>query len=860
MKMEGVRLHRVPRDWMARLLAGPLPDWCYELAWTPQALEAVPEGARIAEPVPESAAAEPGEWLLFDSTLGTGAELAERLLKKGRRTTVVLAGVGRESRQAEIAKFLARGGRTHAGVVYMADADSQSVPDFAAARECGWGGVLDVVQALTQNAADARRGPAENLASPVATNADCVASGVPTAWQPPRLWLVTCGAQSVGDRAQPVSLQQSPIWGLARVIAVEHPELNCTRIDLDPKDRAGAADQLAEEIQRNRHEDQVAYRDGNRLVARLRRLVRGGTGALETPRSQPYRLEILSRGELDSVTLRPVVRRTPGPGEVEIRVHATGLNFRDVLNLLNLYPGDPGPMGCECAGEVAAVGEGVTHVKPGDQVLALAPASFASYVLTLSQFVVLKPEHLDYREAATIPICFLTAHLALRRLGRMKPGERVLIHAASGGVGLAALQIARRLGLEVFATAGSPRKREFLESQGVNHVMDSRSLDFARQILEATGGEGIDLVVNSLTGQTIGESLSVLRAGGRFMELGKTDLWDQQRVDEVRPGVAFHAIALDGLMAEQPDLVGELLREVVAEFAEKSLEPLPLRTFRIPQIVEALRHMARAEHIGKVVIEAVAENDPGERRLALSAEATYLVTGGLGGLGLKLAQWLVDGGARNLVLLGRSAPSEEACHQLESLRKAVANVVVRRCDVGNRSEVAAVLAEIRGDLPPLRGIFHLAGALDDGVLREQTRERFDRVMASKATGGWALHDLTRDEPLDMFVLFSSAAALLGSPGQGNYAAANAFLERAGSRPPFRKAASFVRQLGLLGRGGHGGAAERGGRPALVRSRRRLDRAEAGFADVGATPRGRPSPGRRAADRLAQVLRADPAGK
>ena len=476
------------------------------------------------------------------------------------------------------------------------------------------------------------------------------------------------------------------------------------------------------------------------------------------------------------MTLRPVVRRTPGPGEVEIRVHATGLNFRDVLNLLNLYPGDPGPMGCECAGEVAAVGEGVTHVKPGDQVLALAPASFASYVLTLSQFVVLKPEHLDYREAATIPICFLTAHLALRRLGRMKPGERVLIHAASGGVGLAALQIARRLGLEVFATAGSPRKREFLESQGVNHVMDSRSLDFARQILEATGGEGIDLVVNSLTGQTIGESLSVLRAGGRFMELGKTDLWDQQRVDEVRPGVAFHAIALDGLMAEQPDLVGELLREVVAEFAEKSLEPLPLRTFRIPQIVEALRHMARAEHIGKVVIEAVAENDPGERRLALSAEATYLVTGGLGGLGLKLAQWLVNGGARNLVLLGRSAPSEEACHQLELLRKAVANVVVRRCDVGNRSEVAAVLAEIRGDLPPLRGIFHLAGALDDGVLREQTRERFDRVMASKATGGWALHDLTRDEPLDMFVLFSSAAALLGSPGQGNYAAANAFLD------------------------------------------------------------------------------------
>jgi NADPH:quinone reductase-like Zn-dependent oxidoreductase len=537
-----------------------------------------------------------------------------------------------------------------------------------------------------------------------------------------------------------------------------------------------AADQLIREIVSNQNEDQVVYRGGERRVARLRRLRHGTAGGLEVPKGQPYRLEITSRGQLDNVALRPAARQQPGPGQVEIRVQATGLNFRDVLNVLNLYPGDPGPLGGECAGEVVAVGPGVEHFRAGDQVLGLAPASFASYVTTLAEFVAVKPEHLSHDEAATIPICFLTAHLALRRLGNMKRGERVLIHAASGGVGLAAIQIAKQIGAEIFATAGSPKKRDYLKSLGIEHVMDSRSTDFARQIQEATGGEGIDLVVNSLTGETIGASLSVLRAGGRFLELGKTDLWDQKRVDEFRPGVTFYAIALDRMMAEEPQTVDQLMREVMAEFSEKKLDPLPLRSFPIPRVVDALRHMARAEHIGKVVIQAVETGEAGDGGLTLREDASYLVTGGLGGLGLKLARWLVDRGCKNLVLTGRSAPSEDAQRQLDGLQKSGAKIAVRKCDVGRRDDVAALLAGIGQELPPLRGVFHLAGVLDDGVLREQNRERFDRVMASKVLGAWNLHELTQDQPMDLFVLFSSAAALLGSPGQGNYAAANAFLD------------------------------------------------------------------------------------
>jgi len=460
---------------------------------------------------------------------------------------------------------------------------------------------------------------------------------------------------------------------------------------------------------------------------------------------------------------------------VEIKVQATGLNFRDVLNVLDLYPGDPGPLGGECAGEVVAVGSGVTHVKPGDQVLALAPASFASYAMTLGDFVVTRPDHVSSAEAATLPICFLTCWYAMRDLGQLKKGERILIHAASGGVGLAAIQLAKQVGAEIFATAGSDRKREYLKSLGIKHVMDSRSTDFAAQIMAATGGQGIDMVLNSLTGETIGASLSTMRPGGRFLELGKTDLWDQAKVDAFRPGIKFFAIALDHMMAAEPKTIRRLFADLMPQFSARKLEPLPLRTYSIRKTVDALRHMARAEHIGKVVIES-ASTDAITDRLTLRDDATYLVTGGLGGLGLKLAQWLAEHGARHLVLTGRSAPTEEAQTQLNALQNSGVRVAVRRCDIGRRDDLATMLASIADELPPLRGVFHLAGVLDDGVLREQTRERFDRVFAAKAVGAWSLHELTRDLPIDHFVLFSSAAALLGSPGQGNYAAANALLD------------------------------------------------------------------------------------
>jgi len=742
MEIEGLRLRRVPRDWLARLVAEPVQDWTYELAWQKQPAQV---------DTSDGAVVQPGRWLIFDSRDGLGAAVAQRLEVKAQ-TCQVVSAADAESRRAAMREYLSDDAAPARGIVYLSGLDVNGpargeAPDFGAARNNGWGGVLDVVQAVSEAHAA----------------------------QPPRLWIVTRGAQAVGDTAQPLALAQSPVWGLGRVIASEQPELACTRIDLDAAHGPDEADQLAEEIWFAGREDQVAFRGGERFVTRLRSAHHGASGELQVPRGQPYRLEIISRGQLDQVELNAVPRMSPGPGQVEIQVRATGLNFRDVLNVMDLYPGDPGPLGGECAGEVVAVGEGVEHVKPGDQVLALAPASFASYALTLSEFVMPKPAALSFEESATIPIAFLSAYYALCRLGQMKAGDRVLIHAASGGVGLAAIQLARQAGAEIFATAGSPRKREYLQSLGIQHVMNSRSLDFAEQILQATGGEGVDLVLNSLTGETIASSLSVLRAGGRFLELGKTDLWDQTRVDAFRPGVTFHAIALDQMMAEQADLVCELMQEVVPQFEDQRLQPLPLRKFSIRRVVEALRHMARAEHIGKVVIEAETLTGS-EQTFWLREDGSYLVTGGLGGLGLKVARWLAQHGARNLVLVGRSSPSEQAAAELQEIEKVGVRVAVRRCDVSRRDDVAELLSAIGRDLPPLRGIFHLAGVLDDGVLREQTRERFDRVLGAKVLGAWHLHELTADAALDHFVLFSSAASLLGSPGQGNYAAANAFLD------------------------------------------------------------------------------------
>ena len=715
--------------------------WFHTLQWQPRE-------AAIATP-PAAAA----DWFLVDDGTATAPAIADRLRAQGRDAQCVPeSGAG-----AALEAWAARGAAAHPSrIVLFASEDNRAGLDAHADGIQQVAGILGHLAALMPRLA--------NVAG---------------------ITIVTRGATGGTARA----LAGQPLLSLVSALGAEHTEVPCVAIDLDSAD-AAELDLLWGDLTKPDAEDQIAYRGGRRFVARLERAT---AEALGTPRAAgPVALTIAERGILDNLRLVPMTRRAPGPGEVEIEVRASGLNFRDVLNALGMYPGDPGALGNECVGIVAAVGEGVSHVSSGQSVMALVHGGFQSFVVAPSQWVVPAPDGMDLRAAATIPMAFTTAEYALNRLARLKQGERVLIHAATGGVGLAAVQIALAAGAEIFATAGSDEKRALLRSRGVAHVMNSRTVEFADEILARTNGEGVDVVLNSLTGEAIPKSISVLRQGGRFCEIGKRGIWSDAQVAAIRPDVRNFTIFL----ADVDDaLIQDMLQELAARFTAGVLKPLPMRVFPLSDAASAFRHMAQARHIGKVVIA----RDPEAGASAVRADATYLITGGFGGLGLRIAGALADAGARHLVLVGRSgltaiAPtSAEAtvgkADAVAALEARGVSVLPVAADVSRDEDVARLFATIASGMPPLAGIVHAAGVRDDGLLSALDAGRLAGVLAPKVAGGWNLHRHSEALALDFFVLFSSAASVLPSPAQGSYAAANGFLDAL---------ARYRRALGLPG--------------------------------------------------------------
>jgi thioesterase domain-containing protein/NAD(P)-dependent dehydrogenase (short-subunit alcohol dehydrogenase family)/acyl carrier protein len=390
---------------------------------------------------------------------------------------------------------------------------------------------------------------------------------------------------------------------------------------------------------------------------------------------------------------------------------------------------------------------------------------------------------MSFNAAVTIPIAFLTAYYSLHSLGQIRAGDKVLIQAAAGGVGLAALQIAKLAGAEVFETAGTTEKRELLRLLGADHVMSSRSLAFADEIKMLTGGRGVDIVLNSLAGEAIRKGIDCLAPYGRFLELGKRDIYQDNKIGlwGFRSNISFHAIDLSRVIQHRPDFVREMLQRIVGHLAKGELSALPLRPFPVSRIVEAFRYMAQARHTGKVVITMDGSPVSVERHLPAEIEidsnARYLISGGLGGFGLKVAEWLVEKGADHLVLVGRSgAASTEAQQAVAALEAQGATVDVQCVDISDPVQTDALLAGLTREGPPLKGVFHAAMVIDDGILLQLDKERFRRAMAPKVDGCWNLHRSTIEQSLDYFVLFSSLSAVIGNPGQANYAAANAFLD------------------------------------------------------------------------------------
>jgi len=606
----------------------------------------------------------------------------------------------------------------------------------------------------------------------------------------PPLWILTDRTEAV-SAADPVKLAHSTVWGLRRVIANEFPNLNVRVVDLD--DDTASSISLVAELARQSVEDELAFRHGRRFVHRLRRYVpeheSSSSGPASSANAEPQRMElcVANAGDLKSMAWVRLPTLDLRDEEVELEVWATALNFKDVMKATGLFPArllegnlwSHETLGMECSGRVLRVGRSVKKVRPGDEVMALAPRTFASHTVTHAALVVPNPG-LTPTQAAGIPVAFLTASVGLEQLAQLQPGERVLIHAASGGVGQAAIQIALDIGAEVFATAGSEEKRQLVRDLGVEHVFDSRSLNFADQIREVTAGQGVDVVLNSLAGDAITQSLSVLADYGRFVELGKMDL-DKDFALGLRPFtrcLSFHAIDLDRMLAQKVELCGRTLRRIQERITQGRLRALPVTVYSAANAVDAFYAMAGAKHTGKLVVELAESPVIVQGRLGASfrKDASYVISGGLGGFGLQLAEWLAARGAGNLVLLGRRGlDTPGAADATLRLRALGARVQIETCDVAVADQVLGVLARIPVSMP-LRGVFHAAAVLDDALIKNLDSERYRKTFGPKALGAWNLHQSTLDSELDHFMCFSSMASVLGNQGSANYCAANSFVD------------------------------------------------------------------------------------
>jgi myxalamid-type polyketide synthase MxaB len=560
-------------------------------------------------------------------------------------------------------------------------------------------------------------------------------------------------------------------WGLGRTITQEYPYLKCNLLDFDSL-KLENLPQLLAELLAPEVEPQVAYHNQQRYVPRL------------TPKDHtldhPYRLQLSAYGTLDNLSLAPMDRKSPQQGEIEIAVAASGVNFRDVLNALGVlkeYLQAMGfadstevPFGGECAGVVVAVGKGVTDFQIGDEVIAAqAVGSLSSHVIVKAKFAIAKPQNLTYSSAATIPTTFLTAYYGLHHLAKIKPGDRILIHAAAGGVGQAAVQIAQQIGAEVYATASSG-KWDFLKASGIKYVMNSRNLDFAEEVMQLTEGKGVDLILNSLNGDFIPQNLAILAPNGRFIEIGKVGIWDRAQVAEVRDDISYFPFDLLEVSRQDPDLIASMFAELRRQFVEGKLKPLPHQVFPIQQADDAFRYMAQAKHIGKVIIDFPA-NDR-----VVKTDGSYLITGGMGALGLQVANWLAESGAKHLMLLGRNQPGISAQQAIDRLKQQGVKVEPIQIDISDRQAVNDLFESFNSSQVNLKGIIHAAGILDDGLLNSLCWERFQRVLQPKIAGTWNLHQATKELPLDWFVCFSSIASAFGAAGQSNYATANAFMD------------------------------------------------------------------------------------
>lgn len=743
-----------------------------------------PEGALIAasalaEPQPEAAdQLEIAEPMLILSEQG----------KKGmsgldRRAVVIEVG----SSPVDVAEALEALDRNPRGIVYVANAKRDRDPTELS---------LSRLSIFTE------------LANVLSRNSDGTRV---------RLVILAPGGSPLANGS--IDVANAGLWTFARVLQNEYDAFDVHLLDADADDKRALT--AVETILAAETDNREWTQDRSSGEIREIRAAAGPFVAIETNRRDFVAATIRQHasGRLDSMIWEETKLPVPEEGDVIVAVDATGLNFRDVMWAMGLLPEEAledgfagATIGMEFAGRVLAVGDAVEDLKPGDKVMGIGPAAFSTHVRVRRDGVTRLPEKMETIAAATVPVAFLTAYYAMVELGRIQPGETILIHGAAGGVGLAALQIAKLKGAKVIATAGTVEKRRFLETLGADHVLDSRSLDFVAGVRRVTRGEGVDLVLNSLFSEAMERSIELVKPFGRFLELGKRDYYSDRKIGlrPFRRNVSYFGIDADQLLVNVPDLTRRIFAEIGQLFADEKLRPLPYRAFGYDEIGNAFRLMQNAGHIGKIVVRppvfGVDNVLPAPAKsLRFDNKGVFLVVGGIGGFGLAAADWLVSKGARRIALCSRRGEADaETKKAMGDWAKRGVVTTLHACDITDETAVGVLLASLRAE-GVLKGVIHAAMVLDDALLANLTPERNRPVLEVKIRGAEILDRLTQKDHLELFLLFSSATTMLGNPGQANYVVANGYLEglararRAAGKPALAVGFGAIADKGFLAR-------------------------------------------------------------
>lgn len=610
-----------------------------------------------------------------------------------------------------------------------------------------------------------------------------------------KIAFVTQGSQAVLEGDVVNSAVEGAIHGLARLVSNEISNCEVSLADLPGKagekvDESVWKTVAAKFIGGNTAFEEFAVRNGRVFIKSVRKCFDNQEDMVleKLPfHDRPLRLEVAHFGNLDDLRFGHMERIAPKAGELEISIDNTSINYKDYLKVCGKISAEAlegtyceEKIGLDCAGVILSVGEGVTGFSVGDRVIAFAAGTYQSNTTTSAKLAVKCPDVLQEAESAIIT-SYVTAVYSLRDKAALSSGDKVLIHNATGGVGLAAINYARLAGAEIFATAGTEEKREYLRSIGISNVYSSRNLDFSREIMKATGSYGVDVVLSSLPGEMMYQSLAILAPYGTYLEIGKKDIVDNASLPMrfFNKNLSYISIDLDRMLRERQDKMNSLLGDVCDYIQKGQLQPLPVKIFTAAELSDAFRLVEESKHIGKVIIDFKGQvvEVAAQRQRVVKADSTYLITGGTKGLGLEIARWLVANGAENLALVSRSGLRDRQAQIVveEMIRNGV-NVKVYAVDIADKVQVGAMFDQMKKELPQLGGIFHGAMVLDDGYLMDMNEQRFNNVLRPKVDGAMNLHNATKEIPLDYFVMFSSISSLIGNVGQANYVSANAFLD------------------------------------------------------------------------------------